>query len=100
MTKRSPSGSMPGARSRPPMSRSSRTTDGRMIAPGATIGIVGGGQLGRMLSIAAAHLGYRCAIYAPEASGPAADVAARWVQGDYDDVDALKAFAQSVDVIT
>jgi len=71
-----------------------------MIAPGKTIGIIGGGQLGRMLSMAAANLGYRCAIYAPEPSGPAADVAARWVQGAYDDLDALQAFAQSVDLIT
>ncbi|MES2496272.1 MAG: 5-(carboxyamino)imidazole ribonucleotide synthase [Pseudomonadota bacterium] len=71
-----------------------------MIAPGATIGIIGGGQLGRMLSIAAAYLGYRCAIYAPEPSGPAADVSARWVRGEYDDHDALQAFAQTVDVIT
>ena len=53
-----------------------------------------------MLSMAAANLGYRCAISAPEPSGPAADVSARWVQGDYEDVDALKAFAHSVDVIT
>jgi len=71
-----------------------------MIPPGTTIGIVGGGQLGRMLSIAAANLGYRCAIYAPESSGPAADVSARWVQGDYEDAEALRAFAQSVDTIT
>ncbi len=71
-----------------------------MIPPGNTIGIIGGGQLGRMLSMAAAHLGYRSAIYAPEASGPAADVSSRWVQGDYDDVDAIKEFAQSVDIIT
>ncbi len=71
-----------------------------MIPPGSTIGIIGGGQLGRMLSIAAAHLGYRCAIYAPEPSGPAADVSARWVQGNYDDNDALQAFAATVDIIT
>ncbi|KKC25501.1 5-(carboxyamino)imidazole ribonucleotide synthase [Sphingomonas sp. SRS2] len=71
-----------------------------MIPPGKTIGIIGGGQLGRMLSMAAAHLGYRSAIYAPEPSGPAADVASRWVQGAYDDVDALQAFAATVDVIT
>ncbi len=71
-----------------------------VIPPGTTIGIIGGGQLGRMLSIAAANLGYRCAIYAPEPSGPAADVSSRWVQGGYDDHDALQAFAQSVDVIT
>jgi 5-(carboxyamino)imidazole ribonucleotide synthase len=70
------------------------------IPPGSTIGIVGGGQLGRMLSIAAAQLGYRTHIYAPEASGPAADVCARWVRGRYDDVDALRAFAREVAVIT
>ena len=71
-----------------------------MIPPGKTIGIIGGGQLGRMLSMAAANLGYRSAIYAPETSGPAADVAARWTQGGYDDVAALQAFAATVDVIT
>ncbi|ABQ69479.1 5-(carboxyamino)imidazole ribonucleotide synthase [Rhizorhabdus wittichii] len=71
-----------------------------MIQPGSTIGIIGGGQLGRMLAIAAAQLGYRTAIYAPEPSGPAADVSSRWVRGDYDDLDALHAFAQSVDVVT
>ena len=71
-----------------------------MIPPGKTIGIIGGGQLGRMLSMAAANLGYRSAIYAPESSGPAADVASRWVQGTFDDVDALQAFAATVDVIT
>ncbi|RYD86710.1 MAG: 5-(carboxyamino)imidazole ribonucleotide synthase [Sphingomonadales bacterium] len=71
-----------------------------MIPPGKTIGIVGGGQLGRMLSMAAADLGYRSAIYAPESSGPAADVSSAWVRGDYEDVDALRAFALSVDIIT
>ena len=70
------------------------------LPPGSTIGIIGGGQLGRMLSLAAAQLGYRCHIYAPEASGPAADVAGKWVQGDYGDLEALKAFAQDVDVVT
>jgi len=92
---------MPGVPSRPPTSRSNRLTDrAGMIPPGKTIGIVGGGQLGRMLSIAAANLGYRSAIYAPEPSGPAADVSARWVQGAYDDLDALRAFGASVDIIT
>ena len=70
------------------------------LPPGSTIGIIGGGQLGRMLSMAAAQLGYRCHIYAPEASGPAADVSARWVQGAYDDADALLAFARDVSVVT
>ena len=69
------------------------------LAPGAVIGIIGGGQLGRMLSMAAAQLGYRCFIYAPEKTGPAADVCAKWVQGDYGDAAALATFAKSVDVV-
>lgn len=70
------------------------------IPPGSTIGILGGGQLGRMIAIAAAQLGYRTHIYAPETSGPAADVSPRWTQGAYEDADALAAFADSVDVVT
>lgn len=72
----------------------------KTLPPGSTIGIIGGGQLGRMLSIAAAQLGYRTHIYAPEASGPAADVCAKWVQGKYDDKEALLAFAKGVSVVT
>lgn len=70
------------------------------IPPGSTIGILGGGQLGRMIAIAAAQLGYRTHIYAPEESGPAADVSPRWTQGAYEDAAALAAFADSVDVVT
>ena len=70
------------------------------LPPGSTIGIIGGGQLGRMLSMAAAQLGYRCHIYAPEASGPAADVSAKWVQGDYGDATRLLAFGQNVSAVT
>ncbi len=70
------------------------------LPPGSTIGIIGGGQLGRMLAMAAAQLGYRTHIYAPEASGPAADVSAKWVQGRYDDEAALLAFAKGVSVVT
>lgn len=70
------------------------------IPPGTTIGIVGGGQLGRMLAMAAAQLGYRTHVYAPEASGPAAEVSAGWTQAAYDDAHALRAFADRVDVIT
>jgi 5-(carboxyamino)imidazole ribonucleotide synthase len=72
----------------------------KILAPGSTIGIIGGGQLGRMLAIAAAQLGYRSHIYSPEPSGPAADVAPRWTQGAYDDREALKAFAADIDVAT
>jgi len=71
-----------------------------IVPPGSTIGIIGGGQLGRMLALAAANLGYRCHIYAPEKSGPAADVSARWVQGAYDDGEALERFGRDVDIVT
>jgi 5-(carboxyamino)imidazole ribonucleotide synthase len=71
-----------------------------MIPPGSTIGILGGGQLGRMLAVAAAQLGYRAHVYAPEATGPATEVAAQWTQGRFEDGDAMKAFAAAVDVAT
>ena len=64
-----------------------------------TIGILGGGQLGRMLSVAASRLGIRCHIIEPSAS-PAGDVAWRVTQAPYEDETALRAFADSVDVIT
>jgi 5-(carboxyamino)imidazole ribonucleotide synthase len=69
------------------------------LPAGAVIGILGGGQLGRMLSVAAARLGYRCHIYEPGAA-PAAQVADRVTTAPYDDAAALRAFADSVDVIT
>jgi 5-(carboxyamino)imidazole ribonucleotide synthase len=53
-----------------------------------------------MMAMAAAQLGYRCHVYAPEQSGPASDVTAYWTQADYEDGDALTRFAESVDVIT
>ena len=71
-----------------------------MLAPNATIGIVGGGQLGRMSALAAARLGYRCHILSPEPDNPAAQVAAAHTLGDYENPDTLRAFARSVDVIT
>ncbi len=70
------------------------------LAPGATIGILGGGQLGRMLSVAAARLGFQCHIFEPGAHPPAGHVAAHVTTASYDDIDALTGFAQSVDVIT
>ncbi|RJE85358.1 5-(carboxyamino)imidazole ribonucleotide synthase [Paracoccus onubensis] len=63
------------------------------------IGILGGGQLGRMLSVAASRLGLRCHIYEPDAA-PAGDVAYRLTNASYEDRAALRAFAESVDVIT
>lgn len=71
-----------------------------MIAPGETIGILGGGQLGRMIAMAAAQLGYRCHIYAPEADSIAADVSAAFTCGAYDDTAALAAFAAQCTVVT
>jgi len=71
----------------------------KIIPPGATIGIMGGGQLGRMLGMAAAQLGYRIHVFAPE-SGPANDVASAFTRAEYDDADALMAFAGACDVVT
>ena len=70
------------------------------LHPGSTIGILGGGQLGRMLAVAASRLGLRTHIYEPGADCPAADVAHRVTTAGYDDGAALTAFAASVDVIT
>ncbi len=70
------------------------------LATGSTIGILGGGQLGRMLAVAASRLGLRTHIYEPGADCPAADVAHRCTTAGYDDHAALAAFAASVDVIT
>ncbi len=70
------------------------------LQPGATVGIFGGGQLGRLLAIAAAKLGFRAAIYAPEEDCPAFHVAAqRWL-APYDDEAALAAFAKACSVVT
>lgn len=70
------------------------------LKPGARIGILGGGQLGRMLSVAAARLGFVTHIYEPGANPPAGQVADRVTTAGYDDAEALAAFAASVDVIT
>ncbi|KHK92678.1 5-(carboxyamino)imidazole ribonucleotide synthase [Novosphingobium malaysiense] len=71
-----------------------------MIAPGETIGILGGGQLGRMIAMAAAQLGYRCHIYAPEAESIAAEVSAAFTSADWDDSEAMAAFAADCAVVT
>ena len=70
------------------------------LPPGATIGIVGGGQLGRMSALAAARLGYRCHILTDEPDSPAAQVAAGATIGSYDNPAVLRAFAAQVDVVT
>ncbi|MEO6359969.1 MAG: 5-(carboxyamino)imidazole ribonucleotide synthase [Sphingomicrobium sp.] len=71
-----------------------------IVPPGSTIGIIGGGQLGRMLAIAAAQLGYKCHVFAPDADPPAGDVAAKVTRGDFSDQVALRTFADAVDVAT
>ena len=70
-----------------------------VLPPGSTIGILGSGQLGRMLSAAAAQLGYATRIYAPD-TGPATDVSASFTRARWDNAGALAAFARSVDVVT
>src|SRR5215212_8088664 len=70
-----------------------------ILPPGSTIGIVGGGQLGRMLGMAAAQLGYRIHVFAP-ASGPANDVASAFTKAAYHQSDQLAAFAAECDVVT
>jgi 5-(carboxyamino)imidazole ribonucleotide synthase len=71
-----------------------------VLKTGATIGVLGGGQLGRMLALAAARLGYRCHVYSPEQNSCGFDVAHAITQAPYDDHGALDQFARSVDVIT
>jgi 5-(carboxyamino)imidazole ribonucleotide synthase len=71
----------------------------KALPPGSTIGILGGGQLGRMLALAAARLGLKCCIYSDE-WGPAFDVVARSITAPFEDTAKVAAFAQSVDVVT
>ncbi|WP_297773630.1 5-(carboxyamino)imidazole ribonucleotide synthase [uncultured Roseovarius sp.] len=70
------------------------------LSPGATIGILGGGQLGRMLSVAAARLGFKTCIFEPGGDCPASHVANYHFKAEYTDEDALRRFADAVDVIT
>jgi 5-(carboxyamino)imidazole ribonucleotide synthase len=70
------------------------------LKPGDTIGILGGGQLGRMLALAAARLGLRCQVFSPDPDSPAFDVVPNATCAEYADVEALELFANDVDVIT
>jgi 5-(carboxyamino)imidazole ribonucleotide synthase len=70
------------------------------LKPGDTVGILGGGQLGRMLAMAAARLGLRCQVFSPEPDSPAFDVVLNATCAEYADVEALELFANDVDVIT
>src|SRR5919201_5960353 len=71
-----------------------------VLESGSTIGILGGGQLGRMLALAAARLGLRCHVFAPSPDSCAFDVVHRVTCADYADTGALDRFAADVDVIT
>jgi len=70
------------------------------LKPGDTIGILGGGQLGRMLAMAAARLGLKCQVFAPEPDSPAFEVVLNAVCAEYADVERLEMFAADVDVVT
>src|SRR6202451_2764043 len=70
------------------------------LKPGDTIGILGGGQLGRMLARAARRLGLRCQVFSPDPDSPAFDVVLNATCAEYADVEALELFAGDVDVIT
>jgi 5-(carboxyamino)imidazole ribonucleotide synthase len=71
-----------------------------LLEPQSTIGILGGGQLGRMLALAAARLGFKCHVFAPSPDSPAFDVVHRVSCAEYNDTEALDRFAADVDVIT
>jgi 5-(carboxyamino)imidazole ribonucleotide synthase len=74
--------------------------NGAVLEAQATIGILGGGQLGRMLALAAARLGFKCHVFAPNPDSPAFDVVHRVSCADYSDTQALARFAANVDVVT
>jgi 5-(carboxyamino)imidazole ribonucleotide synthase len=75
-------------------------TQAKQLAPGATIGIIGNGQLGRMTALAAARLGFTCHVFGPGSDSPAEQVSFKATIADYDDQEALVAFAESCDVVT
>jgi 5-(carboxyamino)imidazole ribonucleotide synthase len=76
------------------------SVNGAVLEAQATIGILGGGQLGRMLALAAAQLGFKCHVFAPNPDSPAFDVVHRVTCADYTDTEALDRFAGNVDVVT
>src|SRR6185437_13847793 len=101
-TRRSKPRSRPTGAPRPPPCRSFRATMTRAepLPPGSIVGILGGGQLGRMLALAAARLGMKTHIFCPDPESPAFDVTPRRTVAAYDDDIALAAFAAAVDVVT
>src|SRR3954464_2202574 len=85
-----------------------RTAGGRRVTashqtklkPGDSIGILGGGQLGRMLAVAASRLGFKCQVFSPDPDSPAFDVVQNATCAEYADVEALELFANDVDIVT
>lgn len=75
-------------------------TSRKIVLPGGTIGVLGSGQLGRMFAIAARQMGYLVHTYSPDTSTPTGQVADKEIVGSYDDLDAVRAFARDVDVVT
>jgi 5-(carboxyamino)imidazole ribonucleotide synthase len=76
------------------------TNKQKPLLPGATIGVFGSGQLGRMLALVARRLGYRIHTFSPEANSPTGQVADREICAPYTDLDAVRRFVQAVDVVT
>ena len=72
----------------------------RVIAPGAALGVLGGNQLGRMFAIAARRMGYKVHTFCPDDDSPAGQAADLEVTASFEDLDALRAFARGVDVVT
>ena len=70
------------------------------IFPGATIGVLGSGQLGRMFAIAARRMGYRVHTFSPDSDTPTGQIADLEIEASYDDLDAVRRFARNVDVVT
>ena len=75
-------------------------SDTKIILPGGRLGVVGGGQLGRMFTHAAQKMGYHVVVFTPEVDSPAGQAAQETIQADYEDPKAVRKFAESVDVIT
>ena len=76
------------------------STTFKTLLPGSTLGVLGSGQLGRMFAMSARRMGYRVHTFSPEYDTPTGQVADLEVHGSYDDLDAVRAFAKNVDVVT
>ena len=78
----------------------SKSGSGKVINPGSTVGVLGSGQLGRMFAIAARRMGYRVHTFSPDTDTPTGQIADLEITASYDDLDAVRRFAQAVDVVT